>query len=270
MGQLFRNLGMDFSTYTDPSPDDGNKDRIVNEDNDKAQEPEMHRETPIHDKGNKIKENNMIAKDKEGAPGEMKEPMRGIIQNKKQGKKLKEDKKTEKTQKTRIKLKTNEKKSSSTKKSGEDNLWISYPCSVCNMGVGNNSCQCNECKKWCHLKCSGLSSLDEHNTEYRCPRCIDKRRGPGRPRRMTLTLEQLTDPSAIRKFSKAKRRARDIDSPGKSETKSKKSKDPHSSPRSKKPKAGEEGGDDEDEDEDTDEDEEGEACETIKIRKIRK
>ena len=145
--QLFRNLGMDFSTYTDPSPDDGNKDRIVNEDNDKAQEPEMHRETPIHDKGNKIKENNMIAKDKEGAPEEMKEPMRDIIQNKKQGKKLKEDKKTEKTQKTRIKLKTNEKKSSSTKKSGEDNLWISYPCSVCNMGVGNNSCQCNECKK---------------------------------------------------------------------------------------------------------------------------
>ena len=80
--QLFRNLGMDFSTYTDPSPDDGNKDRIVNEDN----EPEMHREIPIHDKGNKIKENNMIAKDKEGAPEEMKEPMRDIIQNKKQGK----------------------------------------------------------------------------------------------------------------------------------------------------------------------------------------
>ena len=46
---------MDFSTYMDPTPDDGNKDRIVNEDNDKAQEPEIHKEIPIHDKGNKIK-----------------------------------------------------------------------------------------------------------------------------------------------------------------------------------------------------------------------
>ena len=85
--QLFRNLGMDFSTYTDPSPDDGNKDRIVNEDNDKAQEPEMHRETPIHDKGNKIKENNMIAKDKDRAPEEMKETTNDIIQNKKKNRK---------------------------------------------------------------------------------------------------------------------------------------------------------------------------------------
>ena len=73
---FFRNLEMDFSTYMDPTPDDGDKDRIVNEDNDKAQEPEMHKEIPIHDEGNKIKENNMIAKDKEGAPEEIKEPTR--------------------------------------------------------------------------------------------------------------------------------------------------------------------------------------------------
>merc|ERR1712002_1116317 len=89
---LFRNLEMDFSTYMDPTPDDGNKDRIVNEDNDKAQEPEMHQDIAIHDEGNKIKKNNMIAKDKEGAPEELKEPTRDITQNKKQGKKTKDKK----------------------------------------------------------------------------------------------------------------------------------------------------------------------------------
>merc|ERR1712121_573322 len=77
---LIRNLGMDFSTLMDPITGDGNKDRIVNEDNDKAQEPEMHKEITIHDEGNKIKEN--IAKDKEGEPEEMKEPTRDITQNK--------------------------------------------------------------------------------------------------------------------------------------------------------------------------------------------
>ena len=41
--------------------------------NDKTQEPEMHKEMPIHD-GNKIKGNDMIAKDKERAADEMKEP----------------------------------------------------------------------------------------------------------------------------------------------------------------------------------------------------
>ena len=86
---LIRNLGMDFSTYIDPIPNDGNKDRIVNEDNDKAQEPEMHKDITIRDEGNKIKENNMIVKDKEGAPEEMKEPTRDIIQNKKTRKKTK-------------------------------------------------------------------------------------------------------------------------------------------------------------------------------------
>ena len=35
---------------------------ITNEDNDKAQEPEMHKEMPIHDEGNKIKGSNVIAK----------------------------------------------------------------------------------------------------------------------------------------------------------------------------------------------------------------
>merc|ERR1711872_674569 len=56
---LIRNLGMDFSTYIDPIPNDGNKDGIVNEDNDKAQEPQMHKDITIHDEGNKIKESNI-------------------------------------------------------------------------------------------------------------------------------------------------------------------------------------------------------------------
>ena len=57
-------------------PDNENRDMITNEVNNKAQEPEMHKEIPINDEGNKTKDNNnMIAKDEqEGATDEMKEP----------------------------------------------------------------------------------------------------------------------------------------------------------------------------------------------------
>ena len=219
-GQI--NQEMDASIYMDPMQDDDNREMTGNKDNDKAQEPVMHEEIPTHDEGEKTTENNISAKDKEGAPEEMKEPTKDkLIQNKEQEEKLKEDEKIEKAQKTKGKPKNSEKKGSRTKKVTHENPWIAYPCSECNAGVGFNSCQCNECKKWVHLKCSGLSSLDKHNKKYKCPRCMKKKRGPGRPRLLTLTLEQESA-RAVRKFSKSKKRPKDNESPGKPNIKSKK------------------------------------------------
>ena len=244
-------------------PDDGNGDKIVNNDNEKmAQEPVMHTEIPIHDEGNKIEGNDTNDKDNEGTPEQTKEPKKddNIIQSKKQDKNLKKDNKVEKTQKIKEKI-TNKKHTSSRKKGKEEeNVWIAYPCSVCSTGVGNNSCQCNECKKWVHLKCSGLSSLVKHGAKYKCPKCAEKekKRGPGRPRSISLTLEQESA-RAIRKFIKSKRRARDDDSPEKPSSKPKNNKDPESSPHNKKTKAGkDQGGDEGDDDESEDEEEETE------------
>jgi len=33
---------------------------------------------------------------------------------------------------------------------------VRWPCGVCGRGVGNNSIQCTNCKKWVHRKCSGI------------------------------------------------------------------------------------------------------------------
>ena len=46
-----------------------------------------------------------------------------------------------------------------------------YPCTVCRIGVGNNSINCNGCKLWVHKKCSGLQGLTP-NPDYRCARCM--------------------------------------------------------------------------------------------------
>ena len=45
-----------------------------------------------------------------------------------------------------------------------------YPCGVCGSGVGVNSILCTVCDKWCHKRCSGLSSLGRV-TDFRCPAC---------------------------------------------------------------------------------------------------
>ena len=39
---------------------------------------------------------------------------------------------------------------------------IKYPCSICNKNcLSNQSCiQCDECDKWCHIKCDGTSQND--------------------------------------------------------------------------------------------------------------
>ena len=89
-----------------------------------------------------------------------------------------------------------------------------------------------------------------------------KKRGPGRPRLMTLTLEQESE-GAIRKYSKAIRRIGVKDPSGKPKVEPKKSKDADSNPYSKKPTVGDEKGDDEDED--TVEDEEEEVREDDEI-----
>ena len=62
---------------------------------------------------------------------------------------------------------------------------------------------------------------------------MKKRRGPGRPRLLTLTLEQESA-RAVRNFSKSKKRPKDNESPGKPNIKSKKNKEPDSSPNNKK------------------------------------
>ena len=88
------------------------------------------------------------------------------------------------------------------------------------------------------------------------PQMCREKRGPGRPRNISLALEQESA-KAIRKITKSKRRARDDDSPGKSPKK--KNKDPESSPCNKKLKAGnDQGGDEGDDDENKDEEEDTE------------
>ena len=58
----------------------------------------------------------------------------------------------------------------SGKKSREPISSGQYPCAVCNRGVGANSILCVGCNKWCHKRCSGLSSFAGMAT-YTCPVC---------------------------------------------------------------------------------------------------
>ena len=46
-----------------------------------------------------------------------------------------------------------------------------FPCSCCGRGVGSNSVLCTGCSRWCHLRCSGLRSINEREENYRCPKC---------------------------------------------------------------------------------------------------
>ncbi len=47
-----------------------------------------------------------------------------------------------------------------------------YPCSVCRKGVGSNSIECMECKKWIHRKCSGVKGKLMSGMNFRCPVCL--------------------------------------------------------------------------------------------------
>ena len=58
----------------------------------------------------------------------------------------------------------------SGKKSREPISSGQYPCAVCSRGVGANSVLCVRCNKWCHKRCSGLSSFAGISA-YICPVC---------------------------------------------------------------------------------------------------
>ena len=135
---------------------------------------------------------------------------------------------------------------------------IKYPCAVCDTGVGENSVKCEGCRRWCHLKCSGLASLFDYNRKiYRCSKCKENKKGSGKPSKGSLTVDNKSA-NNVRKFSKGKRRQRDDESPVKI-TKPKVSTDPDRSPLNKKSKAGDaqqSEGEDDDEDEKVDQEEE--------------
>ena len=58
---------------------------------------------------------------------------------------------------------------------GEPNEPVSrgrWPCSVCKSGVGNNSILCNQCKNWCHKKCSRVIGSLISVSNFVCPTCM--------------------------------------------------------------------------------------------------
>ena len=52
---------------------------------------------------------------------------------------------------------------------------IRWPCGVCGRGVGNNSIQCSSCKKWVHMKCSGIkgSMYNKVMKSFICRGCMN-------------------------------------------------------------------------------------------------
>ena len=46
------------------------------------------------------------------------------------------------------------------------------PCGICGKGVGRNSIQCGGCKKWIHMKCSGVKGRLKEDPGYRCVKCV--------------------------------------------------------------------------------------------------
>ena len=55
---------------------------------------------------------------------------------------------------------------------------IAYPCSICNVNVGNNSIRCDNCCLWVHLRCSHLSKLElskiKSDDMWHCSKCRDQ------------------------------------------------------------------------------------------------
>ena len=55
---------------------------------------------------------------------------------------------------------------------GETEKTGQYPCGVCYAGIGANSIRCNNCTKWVHRRCSGISgSLHAASKTFICKRC---------------------------------------------------------------------------------------------------
>lgn len=64
----------------------------------------------------------------------------------------------------------------------ESNPGPRYPCSICSTSVSatdkRGSFKCNLCRKWVHLKCSGLNSLKDYSINYYCQSCKNVTAGP--------------------------------------------------------------------------------------------
>ena len=51
---------------------------------------------------------------------------------------------------------------------------VTWPCRVCNKGVGSNSLQCTRCQKWVHKKCSCIkSSMSKVAKSFICRGCLN-------------------------------------------------------------------------------------------------
>ena len=51
---------------------------------------------------------------------------------------------------------------------------VRWPCGVCSKGVGSNSLQCTNCKKWVHKKCSGIKgSMPKVAKSFICRGCLN-------------------------------------------------------------------------------------------------
>ena len=52
-----------------------------------------------------------------------------------------------------------------------------HPCGVCRKGVGRNSIFCEECHRWVHKRCSGISGKLKSNADFHCRRCLEGENG---------------------------------------------------------------------------------------------
>jgi len=58
---------------------------------------------------------------------------------------------------------------------------VRWPCGICGRGVGSNSIQCTSCKKWVHMKCSGIKgNMYKVMKSYICRGCMNPVTGTGR------------------------------------------------------------------------------------------
>ena len=98
-----------------------------------------------------------------------------------------------------------------------------YPCGVCNSNVGRPAVECLGCKKWIHLKCSGMKQGDKYIREvYRCSECkppttpIKRRRGrPSGNENPNKMKKWKTMTKEINMFIRGKRKQRTDGTPEK-------------------------------------------------------
>jgi hypothetical protein len=75
-----------------------------------------------------------------------------------------------------------------------------FPCRVCNKGVGENSIQCAECKRWVHKACSRVKGSLSKVINYRCPVCVDPLKGERAEDVKAVELVQGVNLEVVHKF----------------------------------------------------------------------